>query len=130
MLVLTLAGPARSQTRPSSLLASRQITTIVLNGTHRGGLASRVARKLASLGIATRRLHGGWVANAPRVTRFTTIYVDQRQRNASAAARRLRHLLDRGTRVESMPPGIRRYADRAGRPLTVIVVGSSYRGLP
>jgi hypothetical protein len=130
ILVLALAGSASSQTRPALLLASRQITTVVLNGTHRPGLASRVSRMLASFGIATRRLHQGWVANAPQLTRLTTIYVDPRQSDASAAARRLRHLFGRGIRVESMPPQIRRYADRAGRPLTVIVIGSSFRGLP
>jgi hypothetical protein len=130
LLALALAHSAPSQTRPASSLASTRITTLVLNGTHRPGLASRVSRKLASFGISTRRLRGGWVANAPRLARLTTIYVDRRQRGALAAAERLRHLLDRGIGVKSMTPEIRRYADRAGRPLTVIVIGTSYRGLP
>lgn len=133
VLALAIAESAPSQTQrngSASVGSSTQITTLVLNGTHRPGLARRVSRRLVSLGIATQSLQGGWVANAPRLTRRTTIFVDLRQRDASRAARRLRDLFGRGAEVKPMPPEIRRYAERAGRPMTVIVVGSSYRGLP
>jgi hypothetical protein len=109
--------------------ASAPITTLVLNGTHRIGLASRVSGKLASLGIETRQLEGRWVADAPQQTRVATIFVDPEQRDASSAARRLLPLLGRGVEVKAMSLQIRRYADRAGRPMTVIVLGSSYAGV-
>jgi len=62
------------------------------------------------------------------MARLTTIYVDLEQKGASAAARSLQRLLGRGTQVKAMPLQIRRYADHADRPVTVVVLGSSYRG--
>jgi len=121
ILALALAGPALG--RPA------RVTTLVLNGTHRIGLARRVSDTLASRGIDTKHLRRGWVADAPQPARLTTIFVDRRQTDASAAARRLHKLFGRAAVVKPMPLQIRRYADRAGRPMTVVVVGSSYRGL-
>ena len=133
VLSLVAVAPAFGQTqgerhRLTSLLTSRQITTLVLNGTHRHGLANQVSRKLASLGITTRHLSAR-VANAPRPTEITTIYFDPQRRGAVTAAQQLRHLFRGEAKVRAMPRVIRRYAGRAGQPMTVIVLGSSYHGL-
>ena len=133
VLSLALAVSALGQTKTerdgsASTLMSRHITTLVLNGTNRCGLANQVSQKLASLGVTTRHLSAR-VANAPRPTKITTIYFDPQRRDASTAAQQLRHLFRGDARVSSMPQVIRRYADRAGQPMTVIVIGSSYHGL-
>jgi hypothetical protein len=128
VLALASAEPALGNVSAPPRAPAR-ITTLVLNGTHRIGLASRVSGKLASLGIETRQLEGRWVADAPQQVRLTTIFVDLEQRDASSAARRLLPLLGRAVVVKPMPLQIRRYADRAGRPMTVIVLGSSYAGV-
>jgi hypothetical protein len=130
-LVLAVSALGRTQSErhgSGSVLMSRHITTLVLNGTNRHGLANQVSRELASLGVTTRYL-GAPVANAPRPTEITTIYFDPQRRDASTAAQRLRHLFRGDARVRLMPQVIRRYADRAGQPMTVVVIGSSYHGL-
>jgi hypothetical protein len=132
ILAAGLAGSAFAQTQSNetaTTIPAPHITVLVLNGTHRIDLANRVSRELASRGFSIRRLHDRWVANAPRPTQRTTIYVDRRQNGASAAALRLRRLLDGGAEVKVMPRGIRSYAERASAPMTVLVLGSSFRGI-
>ena len=132
ILAAGLAGSAFAQTQgeeAATTTPSSDISVLVLNGTHRVGLASQVSRELASRGFSTRHLHDRWIANAPRPTQNTTIFIDRRQSGASAAALRLRRLVDGGAELKVMPREIRRYAERALAPMTVLVLGSSFRGI-
>ena len=132
ILAAGLAGSAfaRSQGKEAATtIPAARVTVLVLNGTHRIDLANRVSRELASRGFSTRRLQDRWVANAPRPTQRTTIFVDRRQNGASAAALRLRRFVDGGAELKVMSREIRRYAERALAPMTVLVLGSSFRGI-
>ena len=103
ILAAGLAGSAFAQSQgkeAATTIPASHITVLVLNGTHRIDLANRVSRELASRGFSTRRLQDRWVANAPRLTQRTTIFVDRRQNGASAAALRLRRLVGGGRRAE------------------------------
>jgi len=69
-----------------------------------------------------------WVANAPAPVAATTVYFDPGQPNAQAAAQLLRIRLDPKAAVRATTKSIRRHADHAGRPLLIVVLGSSFRG--
>jgi hypothetical protein len=127
-----VAGSAFAQTqgkKGATTSPASHDTVLVLNGTRRIDLANRVSHELASRGFSTRRLRDHWLANAPGPIKRTTIFVDRTQTGASAAAQRLRGLLDGGAELKVMPREIRRYAERALAPMTVLVLGSSFRGI-
>jgi hypothetical protein len=106
-----------------------QIRTLVLNGTQRVGLAAHVSAALAKRGFAIQRLERSWVANAPEPAYLTTIYFDPSQSKARVAALVLRDRLEPRTVVRASTKLISRLARRAGRPLLVLVLGSSFQGL-
>ncbi len=58
----------------------------------------------------------------------TTVYYDPVQANAQLAAQQLRPLFGSHTVVKSMTPTISGFAARAGNPLTVVTVGTSFPG--
>ena len=106
-----------------------QIRTLVLNGTHRLGLAARVSATLAKRGFRVQRLAKPWVANAPAPVSLTTVYFDASQSKARAAAAILRDRLQPTAVVHASTKSIDRLSSHAGRPLLVVVLGSSFRGV-
>jgi hypothetical protein len=70
-----------------------------------------------------------WVANAPAPVAATTIYFDPGQPNAQAAAEVLQSRLEPRAAVRATTKSIGRLADHAGRPLVIVVLGSSFRGV-
>jgi hypothetical protein len=110
-------------------MAPSQIRTLVLNGTQRIGLATQVSAALAKRGFAIQHLDLPWVANAPSLAHATTIYFDASQSKARVAANLLRQRFKPSTVVRTSTKPIRRLAKHAGRPLVVVVLGSSFHGL-
>lgn len=106
-----------------------QIRVLVLNGTHRPGLAARVAATLAKKGFRVQQLARPWVANAPAHVAVTTVYFDPGQSKARGAAAVLRDRFGPRTTVRASTKSIGRLADRAGRPLLIVVLGSGFRGV-
>ncbi len=106
-----------------------QIRALVLNGTHRVGLAARVTATLARRGFRMQQLTKPWIANAPAPVGVTTVYFDPGQPDARAAAAVLRDRLEPRAVVRASTPRIDRLADHGGRPLLIVVLGSSFRGV-
>lgn len=122
-----MASP-RADAHTTLIRNATKVRVLVLNGTHRPGLASRTSVALATRGFAVARLAPPWVANAPAISESTTIYYDPSQTRARAAATRLSALF----RAKAPRPETRtisRLALHAGRPKTVIVLGLNFRGL-
>jgi hypothetical protein len=67
-------------------------------------------------------------ANAPKVQHDTVVYYDPVQPDAKQAAQQLQPLFGSHTRVKQMTTVIGDYAQRAGNPLTVVVIGTSFGG--
>jgi hypothetical protein len=110
-------------------MAPSQIRTLVLNGTQRIGLAAQVSAALAKRGFAIQYLDKPWVANAPELAHATTIYFDASQSKARVAANLLRQRFKPSTVARASTKPIRQLAEHAGRPLLVVVLGSSFQGL-
>jgi hypothetical protein len=104
-----------------------QIRVLVLNGTHRAGLAARVTATLAKQGFRMQQLARPWVANAPARVTVTTVYFDPRQSTARSAAAVMRDRFGPRTAVRASTKSIGRLADHAGRPLLIVVLGSTFR---
>lgn len=132
-ILIALAGGvcgsarARLQTEPS--VRPDQIRVLVLNGTHRLGLAGRISAELAKRGFVIQRFGDNGVPNAPDTVRLTQIDFDGAQPNALRAAEQLRRVFGRRTVVTPITKPIEKVAERAGRPLVVIVIGSTFHGL-
>ncbi|HZR95583.1 MAG TPA: LCP family protein [Gaiellaceae bacterium] len=112
-------------------LKPSQISTLVLNGTTTLGLARDTSYQLAVAGYRTRELppNGTLAANAPTPGAIAnTVYFDTVQPNAKRAAAQLAVTLGPHTNVKPIPPDISTYAQAAGDPLTVVVVGSAFDG--
>jgi hypothetical protein len=107
----------------------REIRVLVLNGTHRAGLATRVTAMLAKQGFRVQQLASSWVANAPARVAVTTIYFDPGQSNGRRAAAVVRDRFGPRTAVRASTKPISRLADHAGRPLVIVVLGSAFRGI-
>src|SRR4029077_3069836 len=83
---------------------------------------------LTRRGYTIKTLPSGDQANAPKVQRDTTILYDVAQPNAKQAASQLRPLFGSHTRVAQKTGAMPDYAKRAGNPLTVVTVGTSFSG--
>jgi hypothetical protein len=109
-------------------LPKSQISTLVLNAGTVTGEAANTSYLLETHGYTTKKLPATEQANAPKVTRDTIVYYDPVQANAQRAAQQLRPLFGSHTRVEPMTTTIADLAQRAGNPLTVVAVGTSFGG--
>ena len=109
-------------------LPKSQISVLVLNAGTVAGEASNTTYLLSTHGYSTKTLPSGDMANAPKVMRDTTIYYDPVQPNAQQAAEQLRPLFGPHTQVKEMSTEIGDLAARAGNPLTVVAVGTSFGG--
>jgi LCP family protein required for cell wall assembly len=109
-------------------LSKSQISVLVLNAGRVAGQAENTTYRLTTHGYTTRTLPAGDQANAPRVASNTTVYYDPVQANAQQAAQQLRPLFGPHARVKQMTPLISSFAGRAGNPLTVVTVGTSFPG--
>ncbi len=110
-------------------LKPAQVSTLVLNGTATvPGLAANTTYLLTQQGYATKTLPPSVPANAPSQTYTTWVYYDPVQPNAKQAARELKPLFGANTKVAPLTPAVIPYAQQAGNPLTVIVVGTSFDG--
>jgi LCP family protein required for cell wall assembly len=109
-------------------LAKSKVTVLVLNGGTIPGEASNTSFRLSTHGYTTKLLPSGDQANAPKVRRDTIVYYDPVQPNAQQAAQQLRPLFGSHTQVKQMTTVISGFASRAGNPLTVVAVGTSFPG--
>jgi LCP family protein required for cell wall assembly len=109
-------------------LPKSQISTLVLNGGTVAGEAANTSYLLAQRGYTTKNLPASNQANAPKVARDSIVYYDPVQANAQQAAEQLRPLFGSHSRVEEMTTVIAALAQRAGNPLTVVAVGTSFGG--
>jgi len=115
----------------SKVLKPAQITTLVLNGTTIAGLARDTSYKLGVAGYHTVQLppDAALDANAPNQTNYaTTVFFDTVQPNAKQAAKQVKVAFGPNTNVKPLAPEIAPYAQEAGNPLTVVVVGSAFDG--
>ena len=112
-----------------SALKASQISTLVLNGTTIPGLARDTSYKLAVDGFHTAQLPPTILADAPSQSYYsTTVYYDTVQPLAKQAARQLKTAFGDHTTIAALPPELSGFAQQAGNPLTVVVVGSSFNG--
>ena len=110
-------------------LKPAQVTTLVLNGTTIPGLARDTSYKLAVAGFHTVQLPATILADAPSQSYYgTTVYYDTVQPDAKQAAKELKAAFGGRTDVAALPPELSGFAQQAGNPLTVVVVGSSFDG--
>jgi LCP family protein required for cell wall assembly len=110
-------------------LKPAQISTLVLNGTTIAGLARDTSYKLTQAGFATVGLPPTMLANAPSQGYHSSyVYYDAVQPNSRRAAAELQQVFGAHTLVAAMPPEIAPFAQQAGNPLTVVVVGSGFGG--
>jgi LCP family protein required for cell wall assembly len=109
-------------------LAKSQISVLVLNAGHTAGEAENTTYRLTLHGYTTKKLPAGQEANAPKVISHTIVYYDPVQADAKEAAQQLAPLFGSNTKVEQMTTAISGYASRAGNPLTVVAVGTSFSG--
>jgi LCP family protein required for cell wall assembly len=110
-------------------LKADQITTLVLNGTTIPGLARDTSYKLSIAGFHAVQLPPNVLADAPSQGFYgTTIYYDAVQPRAKQAATELKTAFGAHTGIAALPPELSGFAQEAGNPLTVAVVGSSFDG--
>jgi LCP family protein required for cell wall assembly len=109
-------------------LPKSQISVLVLNAGNTAGEAANTSYELTKNGYTTKDLPANDVANAPKLTRYSTVYWDPVQPGAEQAAQQLQPLFGANTQVKQMTTLIAKYAQRAGNPLTVVAVGSSFPG--
>jgi LCP family protein required for cell wall assembly len=109
-------------------LPTSGISVLVLNAGTTAGEAENTTYELTKHGYTTKTLPTGDQANAPKVQGATTVYYDPVQANAQRAAQQLQPLFGPHTVVKSMTPAISGFAARAGNPLTVVTVGTSFPG--
>jgi LCP family protein required for cell wall assembly len=114
--------PRKEQLRPG------EITTLVLNGTSRVGLAANTSYGMAKLGYRMLTLANGQPANAPsQAYAQTQVYFAPDQPRAHEAAQQLQKLFP-GAVIGPFPREIAPYARNSGNPLTVVVLGSTFDG--
>jgi len=110
-------------------LKRSQISTLVLNGTTILGLARDTSYKLAVAGYHTVQLPAAVRANTPSATYYSNyVYFDSVQPNAKVAAQQLKVAIGPHTIVTPLPAELTPYAQQAGNPLTVVVVGTAFGG--
>ena len=110
-------------------LKKGDVTTLVLNGTTIPGLARDTSYKLSVAGFHAVQLPPSILADAPSQGFYgTTVYYDAVQQHAKQAASELKTALGAHTTIAPLPPELSGFAQQAGNPLTVVVVGSSFNG--
>jgi LCP family protein required for cell wall assembly len=109
-------------------LPKSSVSVLVLNGGTIAGEAANTSYLLSTHGYTTKSLPPSDQANAPKVQSTTIVYYDPVQPNAKEAAEQLRPLFGSHTQVEQMTTVISGFASRAGNPLTVVAVGTSFGG--
>ena len=108
-----------------------QVSTLVLNGTTIMGLARDTSYKLALAGYHTVQLPSTsrLLADAPSQNYYSSdVYYDAVQPDARQAADVLKAAFGAHTLVAPLPPELSPYAQQAGNPLTVVIVGTSFSG--
>jgi LCP family protein required for cell wall assembly len=114
--------------RKQPTLPRSQVSVLVLNAGTNTGEAAETTYMLTRRGYATKELPAGEVANAPRRQSDTIVYYDPAQASGPEAAQQLRPLFGSHTRVVQMTSAVAALATRAGNPLTVVAVGTSFPG--
>jgi hypothetical protein len=109
-------------------LPPSHVSVLVLNAGNVAGEAATTTYLLTRRGYATKTLPAGQEANAPKKEYDTTIYYSTVQANAQQAAQQLKPLFGPHTRVAQMSQALAGIATRAGNPLTVVTVGTSFPG--
>ncbi len=110
-------------------LKPAEISSLVLNGTTIPGLARDTSYKLSLAGFNTVQLPQNVLADAPSQGYYgTTVYYDEVQQHAKQAASELKTAFGAHTTIAALPPELSGFAQEAGNPLTVVVVGSSFDG--
>ena len=112
-------------------LQPAQITTLVLNGTTIPGLARDTSYKLTLQHYDAVQLPvtSTLSADAPSSNYYSTyVYYDAVQPNARQAGNELKPVFGANTFVAPLPPELSVYAQQAGNPLTVVVLGTSFSG--
>lgn len=109
-------------------LPHTSISVLVLNGGNITGEASNTSYRLGQHGFDMKTLPGSTPANAPRTTRNTIVYYDPSQANGQKAAEELAPLFGSHAVLVQMTPKIATFAQKAGGPLTVVAIGTSYNG--
>ena len=109
-------------------LPHKDISVLVLNAGYIAGEAADTSYKLGKHGFATKVLPKGIDANAPKKTRNTTVYYDPSQDKGLKAAQELAPLFGSHHRVTQMTPRIAAFAQKANGTLTVVAIGTAYRG--
>ena len=116
----------KSKKQPT--LPKSQVSVLVLNAGTVAGQAANTTYLLARRGYATKSLPAGDQANAPKVQRDTVVYYDPAQASGLEAAQQLQPLFGSHARIEQMTTPISAISSRAGNPLTVVAVGTSFPG--
>ena len=119
--------PKKKKTKVRKLPRS-QVSVLVLNAGNVPGEAANTTYLLSRSGYTMKELPAGDVANAPKATTDTTIYYDINQPDAQLAAQQLLPLFGPHTHVTQMTTAIQNIASRAGNPVTVVAVGTSFPG--
>jgi LCP family protein required for cell wall assembly len=122
------AAKAQRPKKPRHQLPKAKVSVLVLNGGTIPGLASTTSGVLAKHGYQTRRLPAPLTANAPTLVHDTVVYYDPVQPDAKQAAEQLKPLFGAHSRVEQMTSAIAGYAQQAANPLTVVAIGTGFRG--
>ena len=123
------AGPHKAKPKKKTpQLPKSQISVLVLNGGTIPGEATNTTYLLGTHGYTTKTMPASDAANAPKVQRDTIVYYDPVQPHAQRAAQQLSPLFGSHTRVVPMNTAISDFAQRAGNPLTVVAVGTSFDG--
>jgi cell envelope-related transcriptional attenuator-like protein/LytR cell envelope-related transcriptional attenuator len=126
---LQLSGRKKTKAKPKTHpLAKSDVSVLVLNAGTTPGEASNTSYLLTTHGYTTKALPANVPANAPKHQHDTTVYYDPVQPNAKQAAEQLRPLFGASTHVAQMTTAIADLAQQAGKPLTVVVVGTSFGG--
>jgi hypothetical protein len=119
----------KPQAPKAEALKRSAISTLVLNGTQTPGLARDTSYKLAVAGFHTVQLPGQLLPNAPSASYYSNVvYYDAVQPNAKAAAAQLKVAFGAHTQVMPLTPELAVYAQQAGNPLIVAVVGTAFDG--
>jgi len=109
-------------------LPYKNISVLVLNGGNITGEAANTSYLLRRHGFATKTLPKSTPANAPSLTHDTVVYYDTQQANGQKAAAEMASLFGSAARVEAMTSAIAPFAQKAGNPLVVVAIGTSYKG--
>jgi LCP family protein required for cell wall assembly len=117
-----------AKTSTTRTLPRKQISVLVLNAGNVAGEAANTTYLLTQRGYATKTLPATVAANAPAVKSQTIVYYDPVQPHAKQAAQELKPLFGSGTGIVQMTPAIAAFAQKAGDPLTVVAVGTSFSG--